>query len=69
MERWENIKRKTMLRKGLDKFGDVHKTIDWDKGPTGHYVHEAYRLTLCSAMKLERAIKRQTKRDVAVSQS
>ena len=69
MERWENIKRNTMLWKGLDKFGDVHKTVDWDKGPTGHYVHEACRLTLCSAMKLEQAIKRQTKRDVAVSQS
>ena len=69
IERWENIKRKTMLWQGLDKFGDVHKTVDWDKGPTGHYVHEVCRLNLCTARKLEQVIKRQTTRDVDDSQS
>ena len=33
IERWENMKEEALLWSGLDKFGDVHATVDWDKGP------------------------------------
>ena len=56
-ERWENLKKKTLLWSGLDKFGDVPATVDWDKGPIGQCVHDACRLTLCNTKKLEQANK------------
>ena len=34
-QRWENIKQKALLWNGLDKFGHVYPTVDWDKGPVG----------------------------------
>jgi hypothetical protein len=61
IERWENLKQKALLWNGLDKFGDVYKTIDWDKGPAGQCVHSACQLTISSAKKLELANNRQRK--------
>ena len=49
---------------GLDKFGDVHATVDWDKGPIGQGVHDACRLNLCNMKKFEHTNKRQKKREV-----
>ena len=45
-------------RSGLDKFGNIHATVDWDKGPARHCVHNTCRLTL---KKLEQAKTRQKK--------
>ncbi|KAL7406316.1 hypothetical protein ABVT39_017681 [Epinephelus coioides] len=39
-ERWENIKKKAVLWRNLDKFGNVYATVDWDKGPVGQCVHD-----------------------------
>ena len=50
----------------LDKFGDVHATVDWDKGPVGQYVHNTCMLTFSNTKKLE---KRQKKREADESQS
>ena len=71
IERWENIKRKALLWEGLDRFGNVHEAVDWHKGPTGQYVHDSCRFTLCNAKKLQQAKKREQKRvfDVGQSQS
>ena len=55
---------KVLLWSGLDKFGDVHVTVDWDKGPIGQCVYNARRLNLCNMKKLEQANKRQKTRDV-----
>ena len=41
IERWENIKRKSQLWIGLDKFGNIHSSVDWEHGPAGHCVHES----------------------------
>ena len=60
-ERWENIKLKTQLWSEPDKFGKVHATVDWDKGPTGHCVHESCMMTLFNARKVEQAKTRQLK--------
>ena len=62
-QRWENIKQKSLLWSGPDKFGYVYATVDWDKGPVGKYVHEACMLTLCNTKKLEQAKTRQKTRD------
>lgn len=62
-QRWENIKQKSLLWSGLDKFGHVYATVDWNKGPVGKYVHEACLLTLCNTKKLEQAKTRQRKQE------
>ncbi|KAI4796901.1 hypothetical protein KUCAC02_026681, partial [Chaenocephalus aceratus] len=40
IEKWDTLKNNTELWSGLDKFGDVHTSIDWDTGPVGHCVHD-----------------------------
>ena len=62
-QRWGNIKEKAQLWSGLDKFGHVYATMDWDKGPAGQCVHEACMLTMCNSKKLEQAKKRQEKQE------
>ncbi len=64
IERWDNIKRKSQLWIGLDKFGSIHSNVDWEHGPAGHWAHESCRMTLCNATKLEQAKKRQRKREL-----
>jgi len=53
-----------MLWRGLDKFGDVYATVDWDKGPGRQCVHNACKLTIWNAKKLEQAKRRQEKQVV-----
>jgi len=55
---------KTLLWRGLDRFGSVHERVDWGKGPVGHFIHDPCRLTLSSSKKLEQAQKRQKRREV-----
>ena len=58
------MKEKALLWSSLDKFGDVHATVDWDKGPVGQYVHNTCMLTFSNTKKLEQAKKRQKKREL-----
>ena len=67
--RWEKLTKKAQLWSDLNKFGDVHATVDWDIGPVGQCVHDAYRLTLRNTKKLEQANKRPTNREVDECQS
>ena len=58
----------TLLRKlkdgkGLDKFGEVHETVDWEKGHSGQCVHNSCQLTISSERKLKQAQQRQKKRE------
>ena len=69
IERWESIRQKALLWKGLDKFGSVHECVDWVKGPVGHFIHDSCRLTFSNTKKLEQAQKRQKKREVEEYQS
>ena len=39
VESWDNIKKKALLWRGLDKFGDVYATVDWDNGPSGQWMY------------------------------
>lgn len=61
---WANLEQKALLWSGLDKFGTVHSTVDWGKGPCGQCVHDTCRFSLSSAKKLELAIKRKKKQEV-----
>ncbi|KAK7057019.1 hypothetical protein SK128_007244, partial [Halocaridina rubra] len=36
-EKWENLKTKAQLWIGLGKFGNMYRTVDWDKGSVGQY--------------------------------
>ena len=62
-ERWENLI-KALLWSGLDMFGDVPATVEWDKSPIGQCVHDACRLNLCNTKKLEHINKSKKKREV-----
>ena len=63
-ESWVSLEKKTLSWSSLDKFGDVHATVDWGKSSIGQCVHDTCRLNLSSATKLEQATVRQKKRDV-----
>ena len=51
------MKEKVLLWSGLDMFGDVHATVDWDKGPVGEYVINTCMLTFSNTKKLGQAKK------------
>ena len=38
-DRWDRLKPKSERWKGLDRFGEVFDTTDWDNGPDGFYMH------------------------------
>ena len=52
--------------KGLDKFGDVWDTTNWEDGQQGRFMHNSCYVTLCSSKKHEQAVIRDAKaRDAA----
>ena len=57
-DKWTKIKEKSLLWKGLDKFGSVFDTINWDNGPKGLYIHSSCLISLSSSRKLEQLKKR-----------
>jgi hypothetical protein len=38
-EAWEKLKLKAFNWKGLDMFGNVYDTVNWQQGPSGKHVH------------------------------
>lgn len=58
-DRWETVKNKSKLWQGLDKFGNLYNFLDWDKGPSGIYMHDSCRISLTSDRLLQQAVKRQ----------
>ena len=47
--------------RGLDKFGTVADTVDWNSGPDGKLWHKICKLNICTEKKLQQAIKRKEK--------
>ena len=47
--------------KGLDKFGDVWDTTNWEDGQQGRFTHNSCYITLCSLKKREQVIIRDAK--------
>ena len=59
--RWDNFMQTSEKWKGLDTFGEVFQTVDWNKGPRGQCVHESCRKKLVTERKLDQAKKRKEK--------
>ena len=66
---WETIRNKALLWSGLDTFGDVYTSVDWDKGPSGHAVHKNCITIISTARRLKQAKNRQKKREVEENQN
>ena len=62
-EAWEKLKLKAFNWKGLDMFGNVYDTVNWQQGPSGKHVHGNCRFDISSSDKLNRAKTRQQKRE------
>ena len=60
-ERWKQLETKTKDWKGLDKFGNVFESTDWEKGAEGLHVHERCYITLSSKRSLQQSRKRKEK--------
>ena len=54
-EKWESIQEKALGWTGLDRFEKVRETVDWEKGPKGHHMHNAYYTSLSSKRMLSQA--------------
>ena len=63
IERWSKLKEKTKEWRGLDKFGCVYETTQWDQSEERIYIHTNCYLTLSSKRTLEQAKKRKKDRD------
>ena len=65
--KWNNIRTKSEIWKGLDRFNSVYDTVVWEDGPVDRYMHSSCYLTLCNTKKLEQAkIRNQKALDDAV---
>ena len=58
VDRWKQLKSKWERWKGLDRFGKVFDTFDWDNGPDGFYMHANCYISLSLKRKFEQSLKR-----------
>ena len=68
-EKWESIQEKAPGWKGIDRFGKVHETVDWQKGPKGHHMHSAYYTSLSSKRMLSQADNNNAKQTMTLKMS
>ena len=61
LDKWSKIQTNAKEWKGLDKFGDVWDTTNWEDGQQGRFIHNSCYITLCSLKKREQAIIRDAK--------
>ena len=52
IDKWKSMQEKALKWKGLDTFGNVHSSVDWNKGPTGLYMHNSCYTSLSSCRRL-----------------
>ena len=45
--RWDTLKKHLEKWKGLDKFGEMYDSVDWDAGQIGNYIHSTCSLKKC----------------------
>ena len=57
-QQWETLKKHLEKWRGLDKFGELYDSVDWDAGPTGNYIHKSCGLKIASSQFLDLALKR-----------
>ena len=61
LDKWSKIQTNAKEWKGLDKFGAVWDTTNWEDGQQGRFMHNSCYITLCSSKKREQAIIRDAK--------
>ena len=67
-DKWDSMQAKSMEWKGLDKFGDVYCSVDWEKGPNGLHMHNTCYTSLSSNRKLLQAKQRQRKSEQSLQE-
>lgn len=58
--KWQNLREKAANWSGLDKFGTVYESVDWDKGHEGLFMHKECYLNISNKRKLQQAEKRKS---------
>ena len=62
-DKWTKVKTQSQKWRGLDKYGRVWESTNWDEGPEGQFMHDGCYISLCSKRGLEQAVKRKQKAD------
>ena len=68
LAKWDSMKDKATKWKGLDTFGNVHCSVDWEKGPKGHHMHRSCYASLSSKSRLSQAEQRQHKSEQSLQE-
>ena len=58
--KWQSLHEKAANWRGLDRFGMVYKSVHWEKGHKGLYMHKECYLSISSKRKLQQAEKRKS---------
>ena len=55
--------------KGLDKYGNVFESVNWDDGPSGSFLHKLCKTEFTSKKKLEQSKARKAKAETSTLKS
>ena len=58
IQKWQTLCTKSEKWDGLDKYGDLFKSTDWDAGPANNFICQSCYITLSSSRALNQAIAR-----------
>jgi len=58
--KWQSLQEKAANWQGLDRFGNVYESVNWEKGHKDLYMHKECYLTVSSKRKLQQAEKRKS---------
>lgn len=67
-EKWDALRTKSEKWDGLDKYGDLCKSTDWDAGPANKYIHISCYTSISSPRTLKQAVNRKEKQQKAQKQ-
>ena len=67
-EKWGALHAKSEKWEGLDKYGDLHKSIEWNAGPANKYIHNSCYTSISSPRTFKQAVNRKEKQQRAQRQ-
>lgn len=67
-EKWDALRTKSEKWDGLDKYGELCKSTDWDAGPANKYIHISCYTSISSARTHKQAVNRKEKQKEAQKQ-
>ena len=62
---WESLQKKSELWVGLDTFGKVAETVNWNASPCSYFMHTQCKIKLYNSRALDQAKKRKEKLESA----